>query len=173
MPLGGAALSGQLSGDADGIFYGLYGHLRELGWLGTDTTVVIVGDGAEWIWNRATWFVRRCEILDFWHAVEHAWAFARLRYGDGSAQADLWVRVIAQDLRAGKVQDVIARLKRLRLEDIASCSGYGAPFTRAGPFGASSATGSREAGSAGAVSGSGPDGPDTSRDTAAANPATV
>lgn len=101
-------------GDADAIFHRLYAQLRELHWLDPDTMVVIVGDGAEWIWNRATWFVRRCEILDFWHAVEHAWAFARLRYGDGSAQADLWVHAIAEDLRAGKVQDVITRLKRLR-----------------------------------------------------------
>ncbi len=101
-------------GDADAIFQRLYAQLRELGWLGTHTTVVIVGDGAEWIWNRAAWFVRRCEILDFWHAVEHAWAFARLRYGDGSAQADLWVQAIAEDLRVGKVQAVIERLKRLR-----------------------------------------------------------
>ena len=101
-------------GDADAIFHRLYGQLRELGWLAPHTMVVIVGDGAEWIWNRATWFVRRCEILDFWHAVEHAWAFARLRYGDGSAQADMWVHAIAEDLRAGKVQDVIRRLKRLR-----------------------------------------------------------
>ena len=84
--------------------------MRELGWLDSHTMVVIVGDGAEWIWNRATWFVRRCEILDFWHAVEHAWVFARLRYGDGSAQADQWVHAIAEDLRAGKVHDVIARL---------------------------------------------------------------
>jgi hypothetical protein len=81
--------------------------------MGANTTVVIVGDGAEWIWNRATWFIRRCEILDFWHALEHAWTFARLRYGDGSAQADRWVHQIAENLRAGKVQDVIARLKRL------------------------------------------------------------
>jgi len=101
-------------GDADAIFHRLYAQLRELSWLAPDTMVVIVGDGAEWIWNRATWFVRRCEILDFWHAVEHAWAFARLRYGDGSAQADLWVHGIAEDLRAGKVQEVITRLKRLR-----------------------------------------------------------
>ncbi|HZL53940.1 MAG TPA: ISKra4 family transposase [Terracidiphilus sp.] len=100
-------------GDADAIFHRLYGQLRELGWMGANTTVVIVGDGAEWIWNRATWFIRRCEILDFWHALEHAWTFARLRYGDGSAQADRWVHQIAEDLRAGKVQDVIARLKRL------------------------------------------------------------
>jgi len=76
--------------------------------------VVIVGDRAEWIWNRATWFVRRCESRDFWHAVEHAWVFARLRYGDNSAQADQWVHAIAEDLRAGKVKAVITRLKRLR-----------------------------------------------------------
>lgn len=101
-------------GDADAIFHRLYGQLRELGWMGANTTVVIVGDGAEWIWNRATWFVRRCEILDFWHALEYAWGYARLRYGDGSAQADRWVHQIAEDLRAGKVQDVIARLQRLR-----------------------------------------------------------
>jgi hypothetical protein len=76
--------------------------------------VVVVGDGAEWIWNRATWFIRRCEILDFWHAMEHAWEFARLRYGEGSPQADQWVRQIGVDLKAGKVEQVIARLKRLR-----------------------------------------------------------
>lgn len=103
-------------GDADAIFARLYAQLRELGWVGAHTVVVIVGDGAEWIWNRAAMFVRRCEILDFWHALEHAWEFARLRYGQGSAQADRWVHEIAEDLRAGKVQDVIARLKRVRVK---------------------------------------------------------
>src|SRR5262245_37842700 len=81
-------------GDADTIFARLYAQLRELGWVGAHTVVVVVGDGAEWIWNRATRFVRRCEILDFWHALEHAWAFAQLRYGEGSAQADVWVHAI-------------------------------------------------------------------------------
>jgi hypothetical protein len=71
-------------GDADAIFGHLWARLRERGWLGAHTVVVIVGDGAEWIWKRATLFERRCEILDFWHAVEHAWGFARLRYGEGS-----------------------------------------------------------------------------------------
>jgi hypothetical protein len=101
-------------GDADAIFARRYAQLRELGWVGAHTVVVIVGDGAEWIWNRASLFVRRCEILDFWHALEHAWEFAQLRYGEGSAQADRWVHEIAEDLRAGKVQEVIARLKRVR-----------------------------------------------------------
>src|SRR5438445_5241628 len=50
----------------------------------------------------------------FWHALEHAWGFARLNYGEGSQQADRWIHQIATDLRAGKVQEVIARLKRMR-----------------------------------------------------------
>jgi hypothetical protein len=102
-------------GNADDIFRHLYAQLRELGWLDTaNTMVVIVGDGAEWIWNRASMFVRRCEILDFWHALEYAWSFARLQYGEGSQQADRWVHQIAEDLRAGKAPEVIARLKRMR-----------------------------------------------------------
>ena len=101
-------------GNADTIFARLYAQLRELGWVGPDTVVVIVGDGAEWIWNRAAMFVRRCEILDFWHALEHAWGVARLLYGEESQLAGRWVHQIAEDLRAGKVHEVIARLKRMR-----------------------------------------------------------
>jgi hypothetical protein len=52
-------------GDANEIYQHLYAQLRELGWVGTQTVVVILGDGAEWIWNRAKMFVHRCEILDF------------------------------------------------------------------------------------------------------------
>ena len=100
-------------GDADAIFSRLWARLQELGWLGAETVVVIVGDGAEWIWNRATMFQRCCEILDFWHAIEHAWEVARLQYGEGSKLADRWVHRIATDLRAGKVQQVITRLKHL------------------------------------------------------------
>ena len=101
-------------GEADTIFGHLWAQLREVGWLGTQTVVVIVGDGAEWIWKRASLFEQRCEILDFWHALEHAWEFARLRYGEGSRRADGWVHRIAQELRAGHVQQVIARLNTLR-----------------------------------------------------------
>jgi hypothetical protein len=53
-------------------------------------------------------------ILDFWHAMEHAWEFTRLRFGEGSQQADRWVHQIGIDLKAGNVEQVIARLKRLR-----------------------------------------------------------
>jgi len=96
------------------IFAGLYARLRESGWLGQQTVVVIIGDGAAWIWKRAKMFVRRCEIFDFWHAVEHARKFAHLRYGEGYAQADRWVHNLATQLREGKVEGVIAQLKRMR-----------------------------------------------------------
>jgi hypothetical protein len=101
-------------GDADAIFSRAWAQLRELGWLATNTMVVIVGDGSEWIWNRALMFKNRCEILDFWHAMEYAWTYARLQFGESSRCADRFIHHIAMDLKAGKVDDVIARLKTLR-----------------------------------------------------------
>ena len=62
-----------------------------------------------------SWKIKNAvEILDFWHALEHAWELARLHYGEGSKQADLWVHHIAEDLRAGKVHQVMARFEPLR-----------------------------------------------------------
>ncbi len=100
-------------GDADAIFSRLWAEMRERGWLAAKTVVVIVGDGSAWIWNRATLFANRCEILDFWHAIEYVWSYARLQFGEGSPRADRFVHRIARDLKAGKVHDVIARFKRL------------------------------------------------------------
>jgi len=100
-------------GNADMLFGRLWAELVERGWLGAKTTVVVVGDGAEWIWNRAAMFPNRCEILDFWHAIEYAWAYARPQFGEGSRNAQRWVHRISQDLKAGKVEEVIARLKTL------------------------------------------------------------
>jgi len=86
-----------------------------VGWLGTDTTVVIVADGAEWIWRRAAeLFPRRCEILDFWHAVEHAWVLARDLFAGDAASAGTWVHtVVSTRLRRGEVGQVIQELLTL------------------------------------------------------------
>lgn len=103
-------------GDADLLFVRLWSAMCELGWSSGKTVVVIVGDGAEWIWNRASMFPRRCEILDFWHAVERAWEFARLHFGTGSKDAADWAHALATRLRAGEVFVVIAELRALRCE---------------------------------------------------------
>jgi hypothetical protein len=101
-------------GNADQVFDRLWAKLQDLGWMGAHTVVVIVGDGAEWIWNRAKMFPNCCEILDFWHALEKAWDVAHLKFGEGSKQAVNWARRIGNDLRAGKVDQVIDRLLVLR-----------------------------------------------------------
>ena len=101
-------------GDADALFDHVWAALRERGWLGAQTRVVVIGDGSEWIWHRATRFVRRCEILDFWHAMEYAWAYARLQLGEGSRRAEQWTRRVAHDLKAGEVDAVLARLHTLQ-----------------------------------------------------------
>src|SRR5208337_2631493 len=81
------------------------GHFREV------KTVVILGDGAEWIWNRAALM---------WHAVEKAWNFARLHYGEGSRKTARWAHQLARDLKAGKVEQVIKRLSLLQPKTPAS-----------------------------------------------------
>ncbi len=100
--------------DADALFRQITAQLRERGWLTAHTVIVVIGDGSEWIWQRAALFAHRCEILDFWHAMEYAWAYARLQFGEGARRADQWTRRIATDLKAGQVEAVIARLHQLQ-----------------------------------------------------------
>jgi hypothetical protein len=102
-------------GDAGAVYSRLWAKLCELGWHGPQTLVVVIGDGAEWIWNRADMFVNRVEVLDFWHAIEKAWEFARVRHGEGSKASDRWIHKLAEDLRAGRVETVVARLLKLKV----------------------------------------------------------
>jgi len=54
--------------------------------------VVVLGDGAPWIWNLAAeHFGRRTEIVDWYHASEHVWTLGKALYGAGSAQTRAWV----------------------------------------------------------------------------------
>ena len=49
--------------------------------------VVILGDGAPWIWHLAAdQFGERVEIVDFYHASEHLWMVAKALFGDTPAK---------------------------------------------------------------------------------------
>jgi len=80
------------------------------------TVVVIIRDGAKWIWERATMFANRIEVLDFWHAAEHAWACARALWGEGTVRTARWARATVKQLRQGKVREVIKTLRRILAE---------------------------------------------------------
>jgi hypothetical protein len=77
-------------------------------------TVVVVGDGAPWIWNLAAeQFPRRVEILDWYHAKEHVSETARILYGEGSERSEQWRKEQLDRLWDDGVEEVIATLRFL------------------------------------------------------------
>jgi hypothetical protein len=77
--------------------------------------VVVMGDGAPWIWNLADeHFPGAVEIVDFYHAVEHLWAAGEALFGDRerSAATQGWVRHNRRQLRRGRADLVITSIQR-------------------------------------------------------------
>ena len=77
--------------------------------------VVVMGDGAPWIWNLADeHFPGAVEIVDYYHAVEHLWAAGEALFGDRerSAATQGWVRHNRRQLRRGRADLVIASIQR-------------------------------------------------------------
>lgn len=73
--------------------------------------VVVLGDGAVWIWNLASdYFGRRTEIVDFYHASEHLWALAKALYGEGTVQAKAWAEERVGELLQQGVQPILRAL---------------------------------------------------------------
>jgi hypothetical protein len=76
--------------------------------------VVVLGDGAPWIWNLAAeQFPRRVEILDWYHAKEHVSETARILYGEGSERSEQWRQEQLDRLWEDGVEEVIAALRFL------------------------------------------------------------
>lgn len=79
--------------------------------------VVGIGDGADWIWNRLSEEIPQAkQILDFYHAMEHAGAVARARWEEGSEEAKRWVEQVAERLNGGKLCVVLDELECLARE---------------------------------------------------------
>jgi hypothetical protein len=87
---------------------------------GTSTvrTVVLLGDGAEWIWQRAPHFlggggVELVEIVDIYHAYEYLWAVGSAVFGAGSTAAASWVQPLKDRLYEQGVAPILAALDAL------------------------------------------------------------
>lgn len=80
--------------------------------LGRAQWILVVGDGAPWIWNVAKdrWATAQ-EILDFYHASEHLWELGRALFGD---QAKPWVESRLHELRHGQQEQFLAVLAGLK-----------------------------------------------------------
>lgn len=83
--------------------------------LGQAQLVLVIADGALWIWNLAKdRFPQARQRLDLFHAEEHLWAVAHDLYGHGTAEAQTWVAPLLQQLRDDQTLGVIASLTQLK-----------------------------------------------------------
>lgn len=76
--------------------------------------VVILGDGALWIWRLAAeHFPHAVQIVDVWHAREHVWKVARAVFGAGTPQAATWAEHACSLLVQGKIEDLVTEIVTL------------------------------------------------------------
>lgn len=76
--------------------------------------VVILGDGAKWIWNLADeQFPGAVQIVDEYHAREHVWEVARAAFAADPDLRDSWAQQVIDLLAQGRVEEVIAAIEKL------------------------------------------------------------
>lgn len=76
--------------------------------------MVVLGDGAEWIWQLAAeHFPGATQIVDWYHASERIWELGRARYGEETTTTRTWVTRQRQRLARGEVAALVAAWRRL------------------------------------------------------------
>jgi hypothetical protein len=85
------------------------------GGLARAQEVLVVGDGAPWIWNVAKdrWS-GATELLDFYHASQHLWEMGRALTGS-ELQAQAWVLPRRHRLRHGKQRSLLKEIAALKV----------------------------------------------------------
>ena len=86
----------------------------------------VLGDGAKWIRGVASeLFPGAVEIVDLWHAKEHVWEVGRSVHGAGTALCEAWSERTCAALSEGRLDDVLAALRRhADNEEALRCAGY-------------------------------------------------
>lgn len=84
--------------------------------------IALIGDGAHWIWEDARAYFggpgkEVVEILDFYHAAEHAWAVAHALYPTDAAAAAAWAEPLVAALRDQGPAPLHAALAALQPRD--------------------------------------------------------
>jgi transposase len=83
--------------------------------LGQARQVLVVADGAVWIWNLVEdRFPDAVQRLDLWHANSYLWAVANELHGKGSKEARQWAKPLLKQVRNDQVAKVITQLEELK-----------------------------------------------------------
>ena len=112
-------MDGTLKGP-DEVFRLLEFYLRELE-VHRAEEVLFIADGARWIWLRVTQLwqrlglegVRRRELVDFYHVVEHLYSLAALNKSWSASQRKRWATRQRRRLWRGELKALIADVERL------------------------------------------------------------
>jgi hypothetical protein len=92
----------------------IYGEAERRG-LRRAAQVIIIGDGAPWVWGLAAeHFPGAIEIVDLYHARAHLTDLSKLVYGVGSAKAKEWSTARLAQLDEGDMESLLVSLRRLR-----------------------------------------------------------
>ena len=76
--------------------------------------VVILGDGAHWIWKQAEeHFPDAVQIVDLSHAQEHVWQVARAVYGPQTDATEVWANNACDLLVNGNIEELVAAIADL------------------------------------------------------------
>jgi hypothetical protein len=96
----------------------LYVEAWKRGWSHAASKVVM-GDGAEWIWNLAEQhFPGAVQIVDLYHARQHLWDLARKLYPNNEAGQKAWMKLHQKRLLdKGKIEKLVAALRSLHSTD--------------------------------------------------------
>lgn len=70
--------------------------------------VVVLGDGAQWIWNMCKeLFPDAVQILDFYHMSENTYKYAKFIYPEDEVTRKIWVNKVLDSLKSGKIEEAI------------------------------------------------------------------
>ncbi len=92
----------------------IYLEAWKRGWSRAEKKVVM-GDGAEWIWNLADQhFPGAVQIVDLYHARQHLWELARKLHPNDPVNQKAWIKVHQRRLLdKGKIEKLVAALRSI------------------------------------------------------------
>jgi hypothetical protein len=89
-----------------------YGEIKE---------VVVVGDGAQWIWNMCEeLFPDAVQILDFYHLSENTHSYAKFIYPEDEVSRKNFVNKVLDAVKKGKVDAAIKYVEEKKVEKVPS-----------------------------------------------------
>jgi len=94
----------------------IYTEAWERGWSRAEKKVII-GDGAEWIWNIAgRHFPGAIPIVDLYHARQHLWELSRALHPNQEAEQKRWILRHQPLLDSGQIEKLASALRSIHTD---------------------------------------------------------